>query len=203
MKKPIIAVDIDDVIAESTEAFRKKVNVHAGIDLKSEDYKVEGPYWGYYDQVWRAHGVEGRIDREQIFLEMHENQSHIPLMPGAAYAVGRLQERFEVVLVTARDIEWGEATKEWLRKQLGFDAPRVYFSEVHKGVNGAKTKGEICLEIGARWMIDDNPGHCQTVLDHGVTAILFGEYGWHTDVPSGTVRCKDWQAVLEYFDAAE
>jgi hypothetical protein len=49
-------------------------------------------------------------------------------------------------------------------------------------------------------MIDDNPGHCKAVMDEGIKAILFGVYGWHEDIPSGVVECKDWPAVLEYIN---
>jgi 5'(3')-deoxyribonucleotidase len=201
--KPIIAVDIDDVIPESTEAFRKVVNAHAGFDLRPEHYKIEGSYWGYYDQVWKTHGVAELVDRDQLMHQMHVDQSHVPLLPGSAYAIGRLQQNFTIVLVTARDPKWQGATSNWLSEQFGTSVPALYFSEAHRGVEGSKTKGEICRELGAQWMIDDNPGHCQTVLDCGVTAILFGEYGWHIDIPVGTVRCKDWQVVLEYLDAAD
>jgi len=203
MNKPIIAVDIDDVIAESTEAFRKVVNSHAGIDLQPEDYRIEGPYGDYYEEVWRAHGVVERIDKQALLDQMHYDQSHIPLMPGAEFAIGQLQKRYEIVLVTARDEGWEKATRIWLHQQFGAEPPRIYFSDAHLKVDDRKTKGEICKEIGAKWMIDDNPEHCQSVLDHGVKAILFGEYGWHKNVPAGTVKCKDWQAVLEYFDAAK
>ena len=200
MAKKIIAIDIDDVLAESTEAFRKKVNQYAGINLKPEDYKVEGPYWSYYESVWRAHNVAHLIDADLLHQQMHFDQSHIPLMPGAEFAINELQKRFDVILVTARDPEWKQATDKWLKEQFGTKKPALYFSEAHKGIDGAKTKGEICQDVGASWMIDDNPEHCQTVLDKGIKAILFGEYGWHVSVPKPVVRCKDWQAVLEYFE---
>ena len=199
MKRPVVAIDIDDVIAESTESLRRRVNEHTGINLSSEDYKIEASYWGYYEGVWRTHGVSHLVDMETLNQQMQSNQSHVPLMPGAEFAINELRKKFDIVLITARDPRWERATREWLKDQFGEHEPELYFSEMHRSPAGTKTKGEICREIGAGWMIDDNPGFCQTVLDNGVKAILFGEYGWHINVPKEVIRCKDWQAVLEYF----
>jgi hypothetical protein len=63
------------------------------------------------------------------------------------------------------------------------------------------TKGQICKKLGASYLIDDNVGHCEKAIEEGVSAVLFGEYGWHGDAPDKLVRCKDWPAVLEYFDS--
>ncbi len=200
MKKPLIAVDIDDVIAESTEVYRKKINQHVGADLQPEDYKIEAPYWSYYEQVWRNHGIFEQIDAKALQKEMESDQKHIPLMPGAEFALSELSRHYDIVLVTARNPAWEQATKDWLKQQFGALAPEVYFSQAHTGAKGAKTKGQICQELGASWMIDDNPEHCHTVIESGVGAILFGQYGWHLDVPKDVVRCANWQAVLEFFE---
>jgi glycerol uptake facilitator-like aquaporin len=58
-------------------------------------------------------------------------------------------------------------------------------------------------KLGASWLIDDNPEHCLSAIAHGIETVLFGEYGWHFNAPEHLTRCKDWRAVLEYFDAVE
>lgn len=201
MLRPKIAIDIDDTIAESTEAYRKRVNDKFGINLQPEHYRKNygGAYWNYYEQVWLEHGVRDLIDVDGLHHEMNFDQSHIPLLPGAEFAISQLKKKYDIVLVTARDPVWEVATRAWLTSQFGDDTPELYFSESHRR-DGAKTKGQICKEIGASWLIDDNVQHCQSAQDEGIGAILFGRYGWHYEIPDSIINCQDWQSVLEYFE---
>jgi len=199
MKTPVIAVDIDDTIVESLDAIRQKANEYSGTNLSLEDYNTKGEYWGYYEKIWEQHGMADELDIMQICEDLHDNQSNIPLLPGAEFAVHELSKRFVIILITARDPKWESATTEWLKDQFGSIAPRVYFSQSHQDIS-RKNKGQICIELGAQWLIDDNVQHCITAMDEGVEAILYGEYGWQSNVPTELTKCKDWQSVLEYFD---
>ncbi len=202
MRRPTIAIDIDDTIADSTESLRLLVNKRVGVELSKEAYKVQGEYWGYYERVWEAHGLTGKVSHDDFAKEMVDDQSHVPLLPGALLAIQELSKRYTVILLTARDSSWELATRRWLRDRFGDFDVDLYFCESHKDAK-AKTKGELCKDIEARLLIDDNVGHCQSALDSGVEAILFGEYGWHTNTPNGVRKCKDWQAVLEYLAAKQ
>jgi 5'(3')-deoxyribonucleotidase len=200
MARQIIAIDIDDVIADSTEALRLKVNEKTGASLTREHYQVEGEYWGYYERVWTAHGLKDKVPKGMLDSEMIADQSYVLLLPGVSFAIGELSKRFDIALVTARHKEWEEATHEWLKEHFGNVFIDVHFAG-NLRMGHTQTKGELCKEVGAKWLIDDNPMHCKTALDEGLQGILFGEYGWHYELPEGLVHCKDWPAVLEYFDA--
>jgi 5'(3')-deoxyribonucleotidase len=197
MKKPVIAVDIDDVIADSTDSFRREANKRFGVELTKEHYQVEGDYWGYYERVWRSHGLGNQISHDDLGDEMVKDQSHVPLLAGASIALAELSGKFDIVLITSRDPKWEAATHKWLNEHFGDLFRGIYFAEKD---SNKRTKGEICVNLGAFWLIDDNPEHCQSALDKGVKSILFGQYGWHHSAPANMVRCKDWPAVLEYFD---
>jgi 5'(3')-deoxyribonucleotidase len=147
--------------------------------------------------VWEAHGLEG-IPREQLDAAMIIDQSHVPLLPGASFAIGQLSKKFDVVIITARDPAWEEATLRWLNGHFGEVFQSVHFAGNMAGLT-VKSKGEICVEVGAKWLIDDNPANLMTAVDKGVVGILFGEYGWHHNAPDHLVRCRDWPAVVEYF----
>lgn len=194
-----IAVDIDDTIAESLEAFRKKANEHAGSSLGVEDYKIEADYWGYYEKVWEQHGIADLVNATKVYEDLHTDQSLVPLLPGAQFAVSELMKKYKIILITARDPKWEDATKSWLQDQFGDRAPELYFSQAHRDT-ASKTKGQICKDVGAEWLIDDNVEHCLGAVQEGVTPLLFGSYGWQYKAPNHLTRCHDWQAVLEYFD---
>lgn len=200
MPRQIIAIDIDDVIADSTEALRLSVNERLGAHLTREHYRVSGEYWSYYERVWAAHGIHDKVPRDLLDQEMVIDQSHIPLLPGASFALSELTKRFDIAVVTARNPAWQEATLNWLRSHFGDVFVSVHFAGSRHEDN-ALTKGQLCKQVGAFVLIDDNIEHCKTAIEEGLEAILFGEYGWHIKIPEELVRCKDWPAVTEYFDA--
>lgn len=202
MKKQIIAIDVDDTIADSTDSLRLLVNQRLNANLTHEHYRVLGDPWGYYERVWAAHGLIDKINFAQYNSEMVVDQSHVPLLPGAAQALAELSKRFDLVLITARDPSWEKATNMWVRDK---------FCDLFKGVHfagnkyvdyahGPKTKGQLAVEVGAFMLVDDSVEQCQTALDEGLQAILFGEMGWSMGARGHFTRCKDWPAVLEYFD---
>lgn len=199
MSKKTIAIDIDDTIAETLEAFRKKANEYADSSLEPADYVIEADYWRYYEEVWERHGIADLVSTDRVYEDLHTDQSLVPLLPGAQFAVGELMKRYNIVLITARDPRWETATKKWLLQQFGDDAPELYFSQAHRDAKH-KTKGQICVDLRAEWLIDDNVEHCLGALREGVVALLFGNYGWQHKAPNNLISCPDWQSVLEYFN---
>jgi 5'(3')-deoxyribonucleotidase len=196
-KKQTIAIDIDDTIADSTESIRLLVNNRFGVELGRDLYRVKGQYSGYYTRVWQENGIGDQVDFGKIYDEMIVDQSHVPVLAGASFAVHELAKRYHIVLVTARDASWEPATRRWFKENFDFDDVEVHFAgNYHSGVKA--DKGELCVALGASLLIDDNPDHCLSALKQGVKAVLFGDYGWHTTTPDGVTRCQDWPSVLEY-----
>ncbi len=199
MSKPVIAIDIDDVIASSTEALRLLVNERFNASLEPEHYRVAGEYWGYYERVWQEHGVATDIDYDAVQSEMVVDQSHVPLLPGASFAIGQLSKKYDIALVTARNFTWEKATLEWLEEHFGDVFIGVHFAG-NKHRTTDKTKGELCKDVGAFLLIDDNADHCRSALAAGLDAILFGDYGWQHNKKDGLTNCIDWPEVLEYLE---
>ncbi|PLS80615.1 hypothetical protein CYG49_04610, partial [Candidatus Saccharibacteria bacterium] len=113
--------------------------------------------------------------------------------------VEHLSRRFSIILVTARDPKWESATRLWLRDNFGPHCTNLHFAgRKHDG--SSKTKGELCAEVGADYLLDDNLDHCHSAAKEGVATVLFGSYGWHENVPEEQIVCKDWTAVREFFD---
>lgn len=200
MSKKTIAVDLDDVIAASTDALRLEVNRVAGVQLTPRHYQIEGEYWGYYEQVWAENKIDHLVSFESLPSDMAVTQKHIKLIEGAKEALRKLKKQYHLVVVTSRKVEWVSATQQWLEDVL----PGVFdgISFVHHEDNDARTKGDACIELGASWLIDDNVEHCFSAKNRGVRSLLFGDYGWNRRVPdqSYDLIVKDWQAVLEFFE---
>jgi 5'(3')-deoxyribonucleotidase len=126
MSKPVIAIDVDDVLAHSIESFRLQVNARAGAQLTREHFMVPGEYHHYLDRVLETNGVDYATIKDDLFLGMSNDQSHIPPQPGAVKVLQKLAREYELVVITARAPEWEAQTHVWL--QMHF--PGV-FKEVH------------------------------------------------------------------------
>ncbi len=191
-----IAIDIDDVIAATTDAIRLDVNKKYNIDLAKDHYAQNGEYWGYYERIWESHGLISEGIFDDFVRDMLVEKTEIRLLPGSAFAISEIMKKNKVVFITSRDPSWIDYTKKWLKTNLNRDNFEIYFAKSHLG-SEHKTKGEICSELGVSTLIDDNTEHCKSAIDKGIKAVLYGEYGWHLSIPEGVIRCKSWSEVLE------
>jgi 5'(3')-deoxyribonucleotidase len=193
-----IAVDIDDVLANSTDALRLFVNQKHGVDLTEEHYRIEAQYWGFYESVWNQHG----IDPTDLLREFHgrqvADQSDIRPVPGAPEATEKLSKVYDLVPMTSRPPEMQEETQKWLALQFdgNFSEAPIF---IGFGPEAKRTKGEVCEQLGIKYLVDDNIDHCNTALARGIGAVLFGNYGWNRKIPEGLVRCATWKEAEDFF----
>jgi hypothetical protein len=194
-----IALDIDDVLLGTTDAVRCYVNKRTGHELQPEHYRAPGSYWGYYEQVWNKAGIED-VGYNTLF---HEElaQGLVKVMPveGAVQGIAELAKYYDLAAVTSRPAELRAITRACLDNLFPGFLPQV----VHLGhsASAKQTKGEACEELGAKWLADDNIDHCKTTQGRPTEAVLFGEYGWHQDVPEWLDHRISWAGLLEFFGA--
>jgi 5'(3')-deoxyribonucleotidase len=196
--RPLIAIDIDDVIADTHGTSRLWIEERAGVPADYEVYETHTDYWDYYNRVIMTHG-DSPVRFEDFLGELVRDQSHMPLLAGAQFAIGELSKKYDIVLITARDPLLEPATRAWIDTHLGPEVP-LHLSNNPLVGGPKKSKGELCRELGVSVLIDDNAANCRSALDHGVSAMLFGRYAWQVDIPETTVKVADWPTVLERID---
>ncbi len=191
MSKPIIAVDIDDALADSIEAVRLVVNRHVGVDLQSEHYRARGEYWRYLKSVWARHNIDEKVNREVIAPQMSMDQTHIQPHKNGLLMLHKLVKKYELIVVSARTLDWEEATYAWIELYFPHVFSKIVLAGGHEAIR-QKSKGQLCVENGALWLIDDNTEHASAALENGVNVILLGDYGWQTpdEIHADAVRCK-------------
>jgi hypothetical protein len=197
--KLTIGIDVDDVLAKSTDALRTVVNKKLKVNLLPEHYQIQDDYWGYYEAVWRQNGLADKISLADIEPMMELNQSHVLPYENTALALKTLSKNYELVVITSRPPSWRAATDRWLEEHFGNLFSKVIFTR-ETNTSEHKSKGRICVDNKASYFIDDNVEHAKSAHQLGIKVILFGDYGWQHTVPKHFVRCKDWQEVLEYFE---
>ncbi len=201
MNPQTIAIDIDDVLADSTDALRVFVNQKHGRSLQRYHYMIKtGTYWGYYESVWEQHDINGDGIIDEFHAQYATDQSHVLPIAGAVEALLVLSEAYRLIAISSRASDQQQATERWIKQRFGDVFSSVACIDTQK--NKTLTKGEACKIAGARYLIDDNIEHCKSAKEYQVQPILFGNYGWHDDsqLTDGVIRCKDWTAVLEYFN---
>lgn len=202
MNKPLIAVDCDHVLADINEGMRCYANEAYGEKHTPEDYNVVGPYRHYWERVWGLPDGE-KSNRFNEFVEAGCMEK-LEQVSGAMSTINSLKDSYRFALVTARrsDREIA-ATYEWLSEHADGLFEQVIFMDhwAKDDDNTDITKGSICSDIGAEYLIDDNYDHCFGAYQKQVTPLLFGDYGWNREVslPEGMIRAKDWRFVEEYF----
>ena len=196
MTKKVIAIDADDTIFDENTAVRLYMNETYGFTHTEADYLVEGPFENYWERVW---GLDPEVTNEmyeQFVISPHKE--NLQPVPGALQTLKRLKQRYELVVVTSRD----DRTVSLTHQALAQHYPEI-FSDVHFvplwGKSNNATKAMICNEIGASYLVDDGFRHCELAAQAGVTAILFGSYGWnkYQVLPNGITRCATWDDVAK------
>lgn len=192
MSKEVIAVDVDDVLAQHIPAFVNFSNEHYGTSLEIKDYSERwGNLWGVdWDEVER---------RAKLFHDTHV--SSFEAFTDADRVLLGLKSSRDLVIVTARPKHLIPATHEWLEEYYSGLFSDVHFVPIWEPDNTV-SKADICKEIGADYLIDDLPKHCNIAAEVGIKALLFGDYVWRDDqvLVEGVERVNSWQEVAQYFE---
>ena len=196
MKKPIIAVDVDDVLVPHFQDLIDWYNHEYGTKLALTDQ------YSHNLDVWDATSNEQAIRRVHRFFETPEFLQAKPYAE-AVQAIHTLAVVYELAVITARDTIIQSVTQDWLDKHFTDLFKAAHFTAQFSLEAKARSKVDVCSDIGAAFLIDDTFSTCAGVAEKGMIGLLFGDYPWNEGaaLTERVVRVKDWAAVLEYFDA--
>lgn len=188
-----IAVDLDDVLFDFVGYFFQWHNEQYGTALRPEDIADK--------KVWETWGGTAEEASERVPRFFHEvGMLELAPINGAVPALEQLSARFKMAIISARDSSTLNITRAWIDKYL----PDI-FDEVLLGISNpmargqSMTKVELCKQIGADLLIDDQLVNVRHVSAAGIEALLFGDYPWNqaTSLPSGIKRVRNWAHVVQ------
>lgn len=194
MSRPVIAVDIDEVLARHNFALAAWHNERFGTTHTEHDYFTE-----YWSRIW--HTDEEETERRAAAFQSHGIYRDLPVVEGSYAGLKRLSQTYDLVVVTVRRQSVIDATHLWLQgnfPSLFKDIRFIHFWD--KGV--ATSKAEVAAEMGASYLIDDSLKHCTLAAQEGIEALLFGDYTWNKaeTLPRGIHRVKGWSEIMEHFN---
>lgn len=159
----IIAIDIDEVLADSITNWRKFVSEQYGVNITEKQLR-EMPYLSYLGDT-----KEEASERIRVFNDSEYFWMTKPL-DGAPEAIKELANKHTLKIVASRPMGIKEQTEEWIQKYF----PDM-FTEIHfNNENSSKSytlgdglhKGEMLEGIGADIFIDDYIEYVNNCPEH-------------------------------------
>ncbi len=202
-KKQVIAVDIDDVLAFTAEGWVDFTNKTWGMNLSADDYDED------WVKVWNIEYADALKRRDVVFGSGIHSQ--FEYNKEAKSVLQSLARKYRLIVVTSRLEIVRAETMDWLDKHFkgvfedvkfsGFYDKHFQNEDYQDAVK--QTKADLLQQLGASYLIDDQPKHCFAAAKIGVTSLLFGVHKWSQieKLPDKVVRVKDWMEVERYFDA--
>ena len=190
-RRLVIAVDCDDVLIETTRFlvrdYNKKFDTHIALE---DAHRPNNPDWGTDDSSLILDRLS-EIQNTKEYAEIKPNTETIA-------AIHRLSKTNELHLITARDCSVEVTTMAMLDRYF-----KGCFTSVEH-VGRSRSKGEVCRQINADVLVDDDIRNLISALECGLPpdgAFHFGNYIWNrTDkLPNGVVRVLNWIEVENYF----
>jgi 5'(3')-deoxyribonucleotidase len=148
MKRRVIAVDLDDTLADTTTWVVKTASKDLGIDMEVGDI-TDSAYWAQYD-----------IDNTRaIKLVEGYNLAGFPGLqpiPEAQKILQALSKEYELHVITSRTPASSETTFQWVEQFFPDIFAGVILAGNHYTSRNPHQKSTLCHRIGASLMIDDN-----------------------------------------------
>jgi uncharacterized HAD superfamily protein len=203
-RKPVLAVDLDEVCCGYLPAYIKYSNAMHGTALVLEDF-TSYMFW----EVPKANlaSREAATERVYAFHASRYFEEQIEPIAGAAIALGVLKKRFDLHVVTSRQTDIEQQTRAFVAKHF-----TDIFTELHFGNHFGKpdergkvakiSKPEMCARIGAVALIDDSIDYARQCAASGIPVFLFGDYGWN-QTPAGEelderiTRVRNWRMLTQ------
>ncbi len=197
--KPIIAVDVDDVLGDQVGTILRYLRDKKGADLTFEQYSEN---WGEMCGISEEAAVAEFIE----FALSDYGFGNFEMIPGGREVLQKLKPDFELVVLTSRNLFLRKDTLSWINKNFPDIFDEIYFSGIYDNdeklhVKANRTKADKLREIGATYLIDDQPKHTNAAANIGIKSLLFGDFGWNrnAEIVDGVTRVNNWGGVADYF----
>tara|TARA_Y100000034_G_C6878007_1_gene401825 strand:+ start:439 stop:1050 length:612 start_codon:yes stop_codon:yes gene_type:complete len=189
----LIAVDIDDVIAEFMDGFIQFHNEKYGTSLVKKDL-VDYSFW----RVLKEEREEG-IKRIYNFIDSSNFKEILPA-EGAFEVLNLLKEENELVIITSRPKSFTKQTEEWIKNHFPGIFSKIHFSynrDIQK--KGNKTKNKICEELKVDIFIEDSLEYSEECVSEGTKVLLLNKpWNQREELPHNLIRIQDWNEVLSH-----
>lgn len=179
MKKPVILLDCDGVLADFSALALRIIEEETGLKYLPEDI----PRWDIFEslglpQIWEAFGERA----QNIGL-----CASIKPYAEAIKEVQKLTNKYEVLIVTAPvdALPWMYERAHWLEEHFGIPRKKVIFAHAKQYVQGDV-------------LVDDKPDNVivwSEANPNGIAVLWEHPYNRDVELPKGIIRTSDWNEL--------
>ena len=201
-KKPVLAVDFDEVCVGYVPTFLRFSNDVHGTDLTLSDFHSYS-FW-----LVPKCGLADRQAATERVYDFHASPyfDEIEPLPGALEALRALSTKYSLHVVTSRQNDIEPQTREFCERVFPNIFDGLHFGNHFDRSQTAKrvTKPEMCERIGAVALIDDSVDYARQCAKSRIRCLLFGDYPWNRPpadeaelAAAGVERVAGWSGVLD------
>lgn len=189
-----IGVDIDEVLAELTEAFLKYHNHTYETKLKKKDMFS----YSYHEVI----GDTEEEMKQKILKFFNTDFFHnIKTVSGAKRAIALLAKEHQLSVITARPHIIRPQTEQLITHHFPKHFSTINLTNQWHGEGQKRSKSEVCKEKNIAVMIEDSLYHARDCAAQGIYVLLvdFG-YPWNQvseKLPENIKRVHSWKEITE------
>lgn len=184
----IIAIDLDDVLSETTASIIKYHNSRYGTTLKIEDF-----YCYDWNKIWGGTWEEA-MQKWHDFTQTDEFQN-LPTVTGASDAIKKLSKENKLIIVTSRLEHLEKDTVKWIDKFFPQIFKDIYVNKHASSGTTRYTKSEICKKINATILIEDNLEYAKDCCSNNIEVLLFNRPWNQNKIPNKSTRVFSWKDI--------
>lgn len=190
--KPLIAVDLDDVLANYSDQLIHFHNKVYKTDLIRKDFRSYN-LW----EVWG--GTKEEATRKVHQFHTTDYFKNIKPVVGARRTIAALNDTHQFIILTSRFLEIQNETQDWLNRHFPNKFFGMYFTN-HWSLTGGvyKKKSDFCQELGAKIIIEDSLEYSTDCANFGIKALLLDK-PWNQTAKDHplVVRINSWREILQ------
>lgn len=189
-----IAIDIDEVLSETTQSIIDYHNERFGTNLKLTDFTGQ-KFW----QIWGGTRQEA-IDKVRDFYKTDYFQD-LPVVAGAKAAIAKLKEDHELHVVTGRPFHIQNETHEWIHKHFPNTFKDIHMANHYAMSGESRLKSEICNEHGIEAIVEDSYEYAMDCVSAERKVYLM-KYPWnqHQALVPNIHHVDSWEDIMNHFE---
>ncbi|MEK6760665.1 MAG: hypothetical protein AABX93_01955 [Nanoarchaeota archaeon] len=186
-----IAIDCDDVLVDFIGTFVRFHNENYGTNLTRDDFHTFS-----FSKILGIGFDEGK--RKSIeFMESLDLWNAEPINHSREVLEKIKNSGNSLYLVTSRPELMGRITEEWLDRNFPNLFLEIYFSRSAYTNSLMPNKANICKQIGAKVLVEDNPDH---LINLNETEALLYDAPWNKNHQQENVtRVHSWKDIESFF----
>lgn len=182
MKK--IALDLDGVIFDSENLYRVYTEIY-DTDINKQDTIIDNT-----QRIFQKRYNWSEEECNKIYSEIHEDVlKNANIVTGVEIVLKKLMDKFEFIIVTARDDFEIEISREKLN-QIGLGNIKIFNNEHHKIDRLINEKVD--------YIIDDDAEICANAADNNIYALYLKNNAANKINKEKVINVNNWGEIYKY-----